>query len=65
MDIVLAEAVASVDVSGITGALADFSTANLVAVITAGLGIAVPLVLLWFGFRWIYSKAKGALKKGV
>lgn len=54
----------TVDVSGVVTALGAFNTSNLLSVIVAGLGIAVPLVLLWFGFRWIYSKAKGALKRG-
>lgn len=52
-------------VTAVKTALADFSTTNLASVITAGLAIAVPLVLGWFAFRWIYKKAKGALKKGV
>lgn len=51
-------------ITAITGALADFSTTNLSDVIVAGLTIAVPLVLAWFAFRWIYGKVKGALKKG-
>ena len=51
-------------ITAITTALADFSVANVVSVITAGLGIAVPLVLVWFAFRFIYKKAKGGLKKG-
>lgn len=55
----------AVDPSKVTAALASFSVDNLMTVITAGLGIAVPLVLAWFGFRWIYKKAKGALKRGV
>lgn len=49
---------------GVTTALAPFSSANVVTVITAGLAIAVPLVLTWFAFKWIYKKAKGALKSG-
>lgn len=53
-----------VDVTGIVSALGAFNTDNLLTVIVAGLGIAVPLVLLWFAFRWIYKKAKGALKRG-
>lgn len=53
------------DITAITGALSDFSTTNVVQVIVAGLGIAVPLVLIWFAFRWVYRKAKGALKGGV
>lgn len=52
-------------ITSITGALTDFSGTNVTAVIVAGLGIAVPLVLVWFAFRWIYRKAKGALKRGV
>lgn len=51
-------------IGSITGALTEFSTANVVSVIVAGLGIAVPLVLVWFAFRFIYKKAKGALKRG-
>lgn len=54
----------STSISSITGALTSFSAANVVLVIVAGLGIAVPLVLTWFAFRWIYRKAKGALKRG-
>ena len=37
----------------ITGSLTDFSASNLMLVVAAGLGIAVPLVLAWFAFRWI------------
>lgn len=51
-------------ITSITGALGDLSPANLVQVIVAGLGLAIPLVLAWFAFRWIYKKVKGALKKG-
>lgn len=51
-------------IGSITGALTDFSAANVVSVIVAGLGVAVPLVLVWFAFRFIYRKAKGALKRG-
>lgn len=51
-------------ISSITGALTDFSTANVVSVIVAGLGIAVPLVLVWFAFRFIFKKAKVALRRG-
>lgn len=54
----------STSITSITGALTSFSASNVVLVIVAGLGIAVPLVLTWFAFRWIYRKAKGALKRG-
>lgn len=55
----------STAITSITGALTDFSGTNVTSVIVAGLGIAVPLVLVWFAFRWIYRKAKGALKRGL
>lgn len=51
-------------ITAITGALSDFSVSNLSSVLVAGLTIAVPLVLGWFAFRFIYRKAKGALKRG-
>lgn len=51
-------------ITSITGSLTDFSVANVASVIVAGLGIAVPLVLVWFAFRFIYRKAKVALKRG-
>lgn len=51
-------------IGSITGALTDFSAANVVSVIVAGLGVAVPLVLIWFAFRFVYKKAKVALKRG-
>lgn len=51
-------------IGSITGALTDFSGANVAQIIVAALGIAVPLVLVWFAFRFIYKKAKGGLKRG-
>lgn len=54
----------STSITSITGALSEFTPANALLVIVAGLGIAVPLVLMWFAFRWIYRKAKGAFKGG-
>lgn len=51
-------------ITSITGALTAFSSANVAQVIVAALGIAVPLVLVWFAFRFIYKKAKGGLKRG-
>ena len=52
-------------ITGITKNIADVITpTNLVTVIAAGLAIAVPLVVTWFAFRFIYNKAKGALKRG-
>lgn len=50
--------------TAITGAMGEFSAANVVKIITSGLAISIPLVLLWFGFRWIYRKVKGGAKGG-
>lgn len=51
-------------ISGVTGALGDFSTANLTKILVAGVGIAAGLVLLWFGFNYVKRKLMGALRKG-
>ena len=40
------------------------SVDNIVKVIVAGVAIAVPFIVTWFGFRFVYSKAKGGFKKG-
>lgn len=48
-------------INAVKTSLAEFSTANLTQVIVAGLALAVPLILGWFAFRWIFGKAKGAL----
>lgn len=50
--------------TAITGAMGEFSSANVVKIITSGLAISIPLVLVWFGFRWIYRKVKGGAKGG-
>lgn len=51
-------------ITTVSGALADFSGSNLGTIVVAGLKLAVPLILAWFAFRWIYAKVKGAMKKG-
>lgn len=50
--------------SAIVGGLADFSVANMGSVILAAVGIAAPLVIAWFAWRFISRKASGALRKG-
>lgn len=52
-------------ITTVTGALGGMSVTALGEVITAGLGLAVPLVVAWFTFRWIYGKLKGAFFAGV
>lgn len=51
-------------VTSITGALTDFSTANLGTVLVAALGITVTLAIAWFAYRFIVRKVSGAMKKG-
>lgn len=51
-------------IESITGALTDFSTANLGTILVAALGITVVLALAWFAYRFIVRKVSGAMKKG-
>lgn len=48
----------------IKGGLADLSVANLGKVLIAGTVIALPLVLAWFGYRWVKRRAMSAITKG-
>lgn len=48
----------------IVGMFGDFSVANLLIFIGAGIGIAAGLVLTWFGVRFLTRKLMAALKKG-
>lgn len=48
----------------IVGMFGDFSVANLLIFIGAGIGIAAGLVLTWFGVRFLTRKLMVALKKG-
>lgn len=51
-------------ITGITTALADFSTANLMTVLVAALGITAALVIAWFAYRFISRRVASALKRG-
>lgn len=51
-------------ITSIKGGLADLSVVNLGKVLLAGVAIAVPLVLAWFGYRWVKRKAMAAITKG-
>lgn len=57
-----------VDVSNVTttiqGAFSDFSVANLLIVLTAGITAAGALFLCWFGYRWLKRRITSALTKG-
>lgn len=51
-------------ITSITGALSDFTTANLGTVLVAALGITAALAIAWFAYRFIVRKVSGAMKKG-
>lgn len=50
--------------TSITGALSDFTTANLGTILVAALGLTAGLAIAWFGYRFIVRKVSGAMKKG-
>lgn len=51
-------------IATVTGMFSDFSVANLLLFIGAGVSIAAALVLAWFGVRYLTRKLMAALKKG-
>lgn len=51
-------------IESITGALTDFSTANLGTILVAALGLTAVLAIAWFAYRFIVRKVSGAMKKG-
>lgn len=51
-------------ITSITGALSDFTTANLGTILVAALGITAALAIAWFAYRFIVRKVSGAMKKG-
>lgn len=51
-------------ITSITGALSDFTTANLAEILIAALGITAGLAIAWFAYRFIVRKVSGAMKKG-
>ena len=51
-------------ITSITGALADFTTANLSTILVAALGITGSLAIAWFAYRFIVRKVKKGITKG-
>lgn len=51
-------------ISSITGALADFSVANVITILVAILGITVGFGVFWFAYRLIVRKVSKAMKSG-
>ena len=51
-------------ITSVNGMFGDFSVANLLLFIGAGVALAAGLVLTWFGVRFLTRKLMAALKKG-
>lgn len=51
-------------ITSITGALSDFTTANLATILVAALGMTAALAIAWFAYRFIKGKVSGAMRKG-
>lgn len=51
-------------ITSITGALSEFTTANLSTILIAALGITAGLAIAWFAYRFIVRKVSKAMKKG-
>lgn len=51
-------------ITAITGALSDFSTANLGTILVAVLGITAMLAIAWTAYRIIIRKVNSAMKRG-
>ena len=55
----------TLDFSGITTALTSSVTpADILAIIAKVIGYCIPFVLAWFGFRFLWSKFRGAVTRG-
>ena len=53
------------DFTGITTALTSAVTpADILAIIAKVIGYCIPFVLAWFGFRFLWSKFRGAVTRG-
>lgn len=56
---------ASLDFTPITGALTEAVTpSDIIAVIAKVIVIGIPFVIAWFGFRFLWSKFRGAVTRG-
>lgn len=50
--------------SSVTDSLASFNIDILSKIFVAGFGIAAPLCICWFGYRFIKKRVSKALSKG-
>lgn len=51
-------------ITSITGAMSDFTVANLGVVLVAALGLTAGLFLAWFAYRYIKRKVAAGITKG-
>lgn len=58
-------AAANLDFSVVTDALTNAVTpADILTIISKVIVIGIPFVLAWFGFRFLWSKFRGAVTRG-
>lgn len=48
-------------VNALQGAI---STTDIVNLFTSGVTVALPLILVWFGARWVYRRFTNAVQGG-
>lgn len=48
-------------VTALQGAI---STTDIVNLFTSGVTVALPLILVWFGARWVYRRFTNAVQGG-
>lgn len=49
----------------VVGALQEaISTTDIVNLFASGVKVALPLILVWFGCRWVYRKFTNAVQGG-
>ena len=58
------EAISTAIQTVITSITGDITIGNIATLIATALGVAIPFVLFWFGYRFLTKKAMGAFKKG-
>lgn len=55
----------STTLSPIVEALRDaITTTDIVNLFTSGVTVALPLILVWFGARWVYRRFTNAVQGG-
>lgn len=48
----------------VTALQAAISTSDIVTLFASGVKVALPLILVWFGCKWVYRKFTNAVQGG-